>query len=168
MFQGMNQALPLTFFSHHDRMVPQHRKTQHRLRTLTWRHCLVSKQRCWFQGSRCYPRSLCQKPGCHGNQRHRGRRWSGKQLGSKADLEADTREFKEKRKRSAVVTNVTSSSFLRGNAWVVPVCVTPSRTAVCPGGFKFGSQSPATVRCVYGFSWMGEKKKSVQMVGLSN
>lgn len=52
----------------------------------------MSKQRCWFQWSRCYPHSLCQRPGCHGTQRRQGRHWSGKLLGIQADLETRTRK----------------------------------------------------------------------------
>lgn len=82
----------------HHRHTSVYTHKQHTPETLTWRHCQVSKQRCWFQWSRCYPRSLCQRPGCHGIQRHRGRRWSGKLLGSRADLQTHTRTQKEKKK----------------------------------------------------------------------
>lgn len=66
---------------------------------------------------------------------------------------------RKKEKTASVVTNDTYSSFACVHSWVVPVCVTPSGTAVCPDGFNFGSQSPATVKRFYTFSFFFKKKK---------
>lgn len=76
----------------------------------------------------------------------------------------------KKEETASVVTHDTYSSFACVHSWVVPVSVTPSGTAVCPDGFNFGSQSPATVKRFYTLSLKKKKKKkkSVQIVGFSN
>lgn len=59
-------------------------------RTLTWKHYLANKQRCWFQWSPCCPRSWCRRPGCRGSRRRPDKRWSGTPPARQADLETIT------------------------------------------------------------------------------
>lgn len=59
-------------------------------RTLTWKHYLANKQRCWFQWSPCCPHSWCRRPGCRGSRRRPDKRWSGTLPARQADLETIT------------------------------------------------------------------------------